>query len=123
MQENTIVQYILINKEILDKKWPLGSIIAQACHACIAVIAENIDDQIVKEYISAEKINNMHKIILKVDDSNELKKLSSVLDKESLKYKIWIEYPENVLSAVAIKPYYKDTVKDYFKKYQLLRKL
>ncbi|SBS87365.1 peptidyl-tRNA hydrolase PTRHD1, putative [Plasmodium malariae] len=89
----------------------------------IAVIAENIDDQIVKEYISAEKINNMHKIILKVDDSNELKKLSSVLDKESLKYKIWIEYPENVLSAVAIKPYYKDTVKDYFKKYQLLRKL
>ncbi|CRG93684.1 conserved protein, unknown function [Plasmodium gallinaceum] len=123
MQENTIIQYILINKEILDKKWPLGSIIAQACHACVAVIAENIDDNIVKEYLSPENINNMHKVILKVENTEELKNLSSILDKESFKYKIWTEYPENILTALALKPYYKNTVRDYFKKYQLLKKL
>ncbi|CRH01030.1 peptidyl-tRNA hydrolase PTRHD1, putative [Plasmodium relictum] len=123
MQENTIVQYILINKEILDKKWPLGSIIAQACHACVAVIAENINDNIVKEYVSSENINNMHKVVLKVDDTEELKKLSSILDKESFKYKMWIEQPENILTALALKPYYKNTIKDYFRKYQLLKKL
>ncbi|GAW81917.1 hypothetical protein, conserved [Plasmodium gonderi] len=122
MQENPIVQYILINKEILDKKWPLGSIIAQACHACVAVIAENQDDQEVKEYVSVEKINNMHKVILRIDSTNEIKNLSSILDKNCLKYKIWTEYPENIQSAVALKPYYKNTIKDYLKKYPLLRK-
>ncbi|SCP05158.1 peptidyl-tRNA hydrolase PTRHD1, putative [Plasmodium ovale] len=123
MQENTIVQYVLVNKEILDKKWPLGSIIAQACHACIAVIAENFDDQVVKEYVSPENINNMHKVILKIDDTNELKNLASILDKESMKYRIWTEYPDNVMTALAVKPYYKITVKNYFKKYALLKKL
>ncbi|KYO01800.1 conserved protein, unknown function [Plasmodium gaboni] len=123
MNENPIIQYILVNKEIIDKKWPLGSVIAQACHACIAVIAENMDDQIVKDYLSPEHINNMHKVILKIDDTNEIKNLSSILDKESLKYKIWTEYPENIFTAIALKPYYKNTVRDYFKKYPLLRKL
>ncbi|KJP86951.1 hypothetical protein AK88_03350 [Plasmodium fragile] len=123
MQENPIVQYILVNKEILDKKWPLGSVIAQACHACVAVIAENQEDQVVKEYLCAEKINNMHKVILRIEDTNEIKNLSSILEGACLKYKIWTEFPENIQTAVALKPYYKDTVKEYLKKYPLLRKL
>ncbi|SBS85496.1 peptidyl-tRNA hydrolase PTRHD1, putative [Plasmodium ovale curtisi] len=89
----------------------------------IAVIAENFDDQVVKEYVSPENINNMHKVILKIDDTNELKNLASILDKESMKYRIWTEYPDNVMTALAVKPYYKITVKNYFKKYALLKKL
>ncbi|CDU15934.1 hypothetical protein, variant [Plasmodium yoelii 17X] len=123
MQEDPIVQYILVNKEILDKRWPLGSIIAQGCHACVAVIAENMDDAIVKEYLSPEKINAMHKVILKIDSTDEMKNLSETLDKNNLKYRIWAEQPENILTAIAIKPYYKNSIKDYFKKYALLKKL
>lgn len=123
MQENKIIQYILINKEIIDKKWTLGSIIAQGCHACIAVIAENLEDELVKEYIKFENINDMHKVVLQINDTKELQHLSSILDKNSLKYKLWVEQPENIVTALAVKPYHRDFIKDYFKKYPLLKKI
>lgn len=123
MQENKIVQYILINKEIIDKKWTLGSIIAQGCHACVAVIAENLEDELVKEYVKFENINDMHKVVLQINDTKELQHLSNILDKNSLKYKLWIEQPENIITALAVKPYHRDFIKDYFKKYTLLKKI
>lgn len=123
MQENKIIQYILINKEIIDKKWTLGSIIAQGCHACVAVIAENLEDDLVKEYIKCEHLNDMHKIVLQINDTKELQHISSVLDKNSLKYKLWVEQPENIITALAVKPYHRDFIKDYFKKYPLLKKI
>lgn len=123
MQENKIIQYILINKEIIDKKWTLGAIIAQACHACVAVIAENLEDNVVKEYIAPENLNDMHKVVLQVNDAKELKHVSGILDNNSLKYKLWVEQPENIITALAMKPYHKDSIKDYFKKYPLLKKI
>jgi hypothetical protein len=38
-QQDFIVQYIVMRKDLVDTlKWPLGSVISQACHAVVAVI-------------------------------------------------------------------------------------
>lgn len=60
-----IVQYILIRHDVLSKmQWSIGAMIAQACHATVAVIQSSAEDPATKEYLS--DINNMHKVVLEV---------------------------------------------------------
>lgn len=60
-----LVQYVIVRKDLLsDMQWPLGAVIAQACHACTAVIHQTYDDQHTKTYL--EDLDNMHKVILTV---------------------------------------------------------
>jgi hypothetical protein len=36
---DTIAQYVVIRKDLVDAlKWPLGSVLAQACHAAVAAV-------------------------------------------------------------------------------------
>lgn len=60
---SNLVQYILVRGD-LARTWPLGAIMAQACHACSAVIYQYRDDENVKTY--TEKLDEMHKCILEV---------------------------------------------------------
>ena len=39
-----LVQYVVLRKDLrpdAEGGWPFGSVVAQACHACVAVIAES----------------------------------------------------------------------------------
>ena len=58
-----LVQYILVRGD-LAKTWPLGALVAQACHAATAVIYQFKDDENVIQYTN--DIDNMHKCILEV---------------------------------------------------------
>lgn len=40
---------------------PQGSIVAQACHACVAAVWENRDDPTTSKYCAPEAIDSMHK--------------------------------------------------------------
>lgn len=152
-----IVQYIIVNKDIITKLgWPLGAIIAQCCHATTAVGHLFKDDAEVKTYF--DDIDNMHKVVLEVrptcnnsstinikfSDSiarcpcifcivfvkfqhfqigseDELRKLSADLTTNEIKHKLWIEQPENIATCIAFKPYEKDAVKKFTKKYKMLK--
>ncbi len=62
------VQYVIVRGDLLRKlKWPTGALIAQACHACSAVIYQYREDKNVKEYVA--EIDRMHKVILEVGPS------------------------------------------------------
>lgn len=62
---NTIVQYILVRGDLAKTMgWPLGAIIAQACHASVAVTHEFYTDEDTKQYL--EDIDHMHKVVLEV---------------------------------------------------------
>lgn len=63
----TLVQYIAIRGDLVDK-WPLGAVIAQACHASSAALHVFRDDVSTQEYLS--DINRMHKVVLRVRDKN-----------------------------------------------------
>ena len=73
-----LVQYVVIRRDLLDiMKWPVGAVIAQACHACTAVIHLNYGDGHTQEYL--KDLDNMHKVVLEVCHIWVLKVFRSLL--------------------------------------------
>ena len=63
-EEDTIVQFVVIRRDLLKTlEWPTGSVVAQACHACTAVVWANQQDPCVQEYLSAANVDSMHKVL------------------------------------------------------------
>lgn len=62
---SSVVQYVLIRGDLIKlMNWPLGSVIAQACHACTAVLHLFYNDPSTQLYLS--DLDNMHKVVLEV---------------------------------------------------------
>ena len=63
-EEETLVQFVVVRRDLLKTlEWPTGSVVAQACHACTAVIWANQQDPCVQEYLSAANVDSMHKVL------------------------------------------------------------
>lgn len=61
----SIVQYVIVRGDLFrSMSWPIGAVIAQACHACCAVVHLFYDDECTKSYL--EDLDNMHKVVLEV---------------------------------------------------------
>ncbi|XP_063227876.1 putative peptidyl-tRNA hydrolase PTRHD1 [Bacillus rossius redtenbacheri] len=113
-----LVQYVVVRKDLLKAlKWPVGAVIAQACHACCAVIHLYYTDNNTQEYL--KDLDNMHKIVLEVQDEQNLRDLECRLKEGGIHHKTWIEQPENYPTCIVLKPYPKDEVQKYFKKLRL----
>lgn len=62
---SVIVQYVLIRGDLIKAlNWPVGAVVAQACHACTAVIHMFYNDPCTQSYLM--DLDSMHKIILEV---------------------------------------------------------
>jgi len=63
-QENDpIVQWVVLRKDLWGEMgWPLGPVIAQACHASTAATFLHLDDEQTQAYISPDGIDHMHKV-------------------------------------------------------------
>jgi len=58
-----LVQYIVVRADLLKTlNWPVGSVIAQACHACCAITYLFHNDPDTQEYL--KNLENMHKVVL-----------------------------------------------------------
>lgn len=58
-----LVQYLVLRKDLWSSlKWPLGSIIAQACHASTAALWLSKDSPATTAYCAAENLDHMHKV-------------------------------------------------------------
>lgn len=59
------VQYVLVRGDLIKSlNWPVGAVIAQACHACSAVLHMFYNDPETQNYL--QDLDHMHKIILEV---------------------------------------------------------
>ncbi|KAF8822899.1 Peptidyl-tRna hydrolase PTH2 domain-containing protein [Cardiosporidium cionae] len=118
--EDPIIQYILIRKDLLEAlKWPVGAIIAQACHASVAAITANLSDNEVVAYLNRQ--DNMRKVVLAVNSETELRKFSAKLAEKNVQHKLWIEQPEGIPTCIATKPIRKCVIKTAFKGLALFR--
>ena len=63
----------------------------------------------------------MHKVILEAPGETELTKVSEKLKEGGVDFKLWVEQPENIPTCLAVKPYPKQEVQKYFKKYKLYK--
>jgi hypothetical protein len=61
--EDDIVQYVVLRRDLwTDVGWPLGPVIAQACHASIAALTQHLQDPVAQQYVAEEQLNHMHKV-------------------------------------------------------------
>ena len=72
-----MVQYVVVRGDLLKAlKWPVGAVIAQACHACSAVMHLYHDDPSTVEYV--KNLDSMHKIVLEVRTRLDLERMTGV---------------------------------------------
>jgi len=115
-----IVQYIFVRGDLLLKEgWPVGAVIAQACHAATASIHLFYSDESTQQYL--RDLDNMHKVIIEAPGLDDLLKVSEKLKEGGIDHKLWIEQPEDFPTCLALKPYPKQEVQKYFKKYKLYK--
>ncbi|GMH39407.1 hypothetical protein BSKO_07305 [Bryopsis sp. KO-2023] len=115
-----VVQYVVLRKDLWTKmEWPLGSIVAQACHASTAALWMFKDDPVTTAY--CEDIDHMHKVVLEIKSDTQLENLSKKLTEANVLHKLWVEQPENFVTGLATKPYPKSEVSQLFKKLKLCK--
>merc|ERR1712226_943121 len=66
-------------------------------------------------------LDNMHKVVLEARTVEELRGMAAKLEEGGVQHKLWIEQPEDVPTCLAVKPYPKEEVQKYFKKFKLYR--
>lgn len=60
-----LVQYVVVRGDLLTHfSWPIGALVAQACHAATAVIHMNYQCENTQKYLA--DLDNMHKVVLEV---------------------------------------------------------
>ncbi len=62
-QVSVLVQYVVLRGDLVEK-WPLGALVAQACHASTAALHLYREDPATQAYL--EKLDSMHKVVLRV---------------------------------------------------------
>eukprot|EP00192_Tetraselmis_astigmatica_P017163 CAMPEP_0117648528 /NCGR_PEP_ID=MMETSP0804-20121206/455_1 /TAXON_ID=1074897 /ORGANISM="Tetraselmis astigmatica, Strain CCMP880" /LENGTH=136 /DNA_ID=CAMNT_0005454141 /DNA_START=242 /DNA_END=652 /DNA_ORIENTATION=- len=120
--DSVVVQYVVLRRDLWGEMgWPLGSVVAQACHASTAVLWQSREDNIVQSYCAPENIDSMHKVVLQIKGETQLRNLSTKLEEAGIVHKLWIEQPEDFPTCLATKPYPKSEVSSFFKKLQLCK--
>lgn len=118
--DKLLVQYVIVRGDLATKlNWPLGAIIAQCCHAATAVCHLHRDDADVRAYFA--DLDNMHKVVLRADDEAALLAIDRQLTEAGIEHKLWMEMPEAIATCVALKPYGKQDVQKYVKKFKLFK--
>lgn len=115
-----IFQYVVLRRDLQEKVgWPLGSLVAQGCHASVAAIAKHLDDDDVRAYIALDAVDGMHKAVLEVKGETQLLNLARQLEQSGVAHALWVEQPEAIATALASKPARKSVLAPHFKKCQL----
>jgi hypothetical protein len=57
---DVLVQYVVLRRNLADA-WPTGSVVAQGCHAAVAVVWEHRDHPDTAAYFAPDNLDRMHK--------------------------------------------------------------
>ncbi|KAJ6804051.1 putative peptidyl-tRNA hydrolase PTRHD1 [Iris pallida] len=59
-EKDVVVQYVVLRRDLIDT-WPVGSVVAQGCHASVAAVWAHRDHPDTASYLSPSAIDSMHK--------------------------------------------------------------
>ncbi|XP_040379396.1 putative peptidyl-tRNA hydrolase PTRHD1 [Oryza brachyantha] len=118
--EDVVVQYVVLRRDLADA-WPLGSVVAQGCHAAVAAVWAHRDHPDTAAYCGPDNLDRMHKVTLEVKGETQLKNLAEKLEAAGVRHKLWIEQPENIPTCIATAPCPKSQVSSFFKKFKLCK--
>ncbi|XP_061846857.1 putative peptidyl-tRNA hydrolase PTRHD1 [Colius striatus] len=116
-----LVQYVVLRGDLArpPQSWPLGAVVAQGCHAVLAAAHAHRQHPDTRAYL--ELGGTMRTVVLEVPDEAALKALAETLQQHSIDHEVWTEYPQNVTTCLALRPYPKEQVYQYLKKFKLLK--
>ncbi len=121
-EEEPLLQYVVLRKDLWEsQQWPLGSVVAQACHASTAALWLSKDSPLTRQYCSGDNLDCMHKVVLEIQGVEPLQNLSKALDEANVQHKLWIEQPENVPTSLATAPDAKSRLQPHFKNLKLCK--
>ncbi|KAM3369794.1 hypothetical protein ACQJBY_017577 [Aegilops geniculata] len=118
--EDVVVQYVVLRRDLADA-WPLGSVVAQGCHAAVAAVWAHRDHPDTAAYCAPGNLDSMHKVTLEVKGEIQLKNLAEKLEAAGVRHKVWIEQPENIPTCIATAPCPKSQVASFFRKLKLCK--
>lgn len=119
-KSDPLIQYLVLRRDLQEaQQWPLGALVAQGAHAAVAAIAESLDEEDTKAYISPDALGRMTKAVLELKGETQLSTLASKLTEAGVKHKLWIEHPEMTPTCLATAPARKSTLAPHFKKCKL----
>jgi hypothetical protein len=58
--EDVVVQYVVLRRDLADA-WPMGSVVAQGCHAAVAAVWVHRDHPDTAAYCAPDNLDRMHK--------------------------------------------------------------
>ncbi|XP_046517426.1 putative peptidyl-tRNA hydrolase PTRHD1 [Equus quagga] len=116
-----LVQYLVLRKDLSQTpfSWPAGALVAQACHAATAALHIHRDHPHTVAYL--RELGRMRKVVLEAPDETTLKLLAETLQQKNIDHMLWLEQPENIATCVALRPYPKEEVNQYLKKFRLFK--
>ncbi|XP_003411965.1 putative peptidyl-tRNA hydrolase PTRHD1 [Loxodonta africana] len=120
-QPQFLVQYLVLRKDLSRApfSWPAGALVAQACHAATAALHIHRDHPHTEAYL--RDLGRMRKVVLEAPDENTLKELAETLQQKNVDHMLWLEQPENIATCIALRPYPKEEVNQYLKKFRLFK--
>jgi len=117
-----LLQYVILRKDLWkEMNWPLGSIVAQGCHAATAALWLSKDQPKTQTYCAPENIDHMHKVVLEANNDVQIRDIAHKLEEAGILHKLWIEQPEDFVTCLATAPYPKSTVAPFMKKLKLCK--
>ncbi|XP_053105290.1 putative peptidyl-tRNA hydrolase PTRHD1 [Hemicordylus capensis] len=121
MAARVLVQYVVLRGDLGREPlaWPLGALVAQACHAALAVTHSHRQHPDTAAYLAQG--GSMRTVVLEAPDECALATLATTLQQNSIDHKLWIEEPEHIITCLALRPYPKEEVHQYLKKFKLLK--
>ncbi|PUZ48772.1 hypothetical protein GQ55_7G273600 [Panicum hallii var. hallii] len=117
---DVLVQYVVLRRDLADA-WPLGSVVAQGCHAAVAAVWAHRDHPDTAAYCAPGNLDSMHKVTLEVKGETQLRNLAEKLEAAGVRHKLWIEQPENIPTCIATAPCPKSQVSSFVKKLKLCK--
>ncbi|KAK9915245.1 hypothetical protein WJX75_006612 [Coccomyxa subellipsoidea] len=122
LELEVLVQYVVLRSDLWKSlDWPLGSIVAQACHAATAALWLSRTEEPTLAYCSDSSLDHMHKVVLEVKGEAQLTNLAQKLQEAGVPHKLWVEQPENFPTCLATSPSPKSLVQQHFKKLKLCK--
>ncbi|XP_048372981.1 putative peptidyl-tRNA hydrolase PTRHD1 [Sphaerodactylus townsendi] len=121
MAARALVQYVVLRGDLRGEphSWPLGALVAQACHAALAATYSYFDHPDTGTYLAQG--GNMRTVVLEAPDESALTALAEALQQNSIDHKVWTEQPEDIPTCIALRPYPKEEVHRHVKKFKLLK--
>lgn len=117
-----LLQYVILRQDLWkEMNWPLGSIVAQGCHAATAALWLSKDQPTAQSYCAPENIDHMHKVVLEATGDAQILDIAQKLEEAGILHKVWIEQPEDFVTCLATAPYPKSTVAPFMKKLKLCK--